>query len=32
VLTVFHTREVADAKPSDDVIAEAAHIVAETFG
>jgi beta-lactamase class A len=31
VLTVFYTREVADAKPSDDVIAEAAHIVAETF-
>ena len=31
VLTVFHTREVADAKPSDDVIAEAARIVAETF-
>jgi beta-lactamase class A len=31
VLTVFHTREVADAKPSDDVIAAAARIVAETF-
>lgn len=31
VLTVFHTREVADAKPNDEVIAEAARIVAETF-
>ena len=32
VLTVFHTREVADAKPSDDAIADAARIVAELFG
>ncbi|TDV38918.1 hypothetical protein C7405_10135 [Paraburkholderia caballeronis] len=32
VLAVFHTREVADAKPDDAVIAGAARIVAETFG
>lgn len=31
VLTVFHTREVADAKPGDDVIAAAARIVADIF-
>jgi len=31
VLTVFHTREVVGAAPSDDAIAHAAHIVAEAF-
>jgi len=32
VLTVFHTREVVDAKPSDDIIAAAARMVAEILG
>ncbi|HTH62065.1 MAG TPA: class A beta-lactamase [Paraburkholderia sp.] len=31
VLTVFHTHDVADAKPNDNVIAEAARIVVEAF-
>lgn len=32
VLTVFHTQEVAEAKPNDAVIAAAARIIAEMFG